>query len=442
MFPLRVSSICAYIACFLLSVYYRICSVASIKDAAAPKLLSSGGSKHSKPLPVETLDLIFLFYIASLLDDPKYATVRDYRTQQKEFMQELCKVARCSRAFNQVMNGSLCRIWASSWRRPSSLTRTSQSGMGHPPALGVWIITAETEFFPLNYSLAAYKALEIASINYHRGIEWSQPEQRFVRSLCISAYPHSLRQLEILRLHTPEEEVIRLVSDCCPGLTELRLVRCTMFNDPQCWHWRAHTRSQDHDYMQSSDPDTVVAYANRMAVLLRGFEQLEAIHIGHYLIGIDAVFRHRTNPAHKRHHPITDKMYHVDGAMVVSPTHLLATANQDGGPPIDWRAVRLADRGLWAQPCPLCEREFGSPIQRAEGLAAGILAAHFDTLKSVSFAGFLSDRRIRPSPWRVGREQYGDDLYVWADSPCYPQSRKMQQMVRQGDWWQPPQIIQ
>ncbi|KEP47551.1 F-box-like domain protein [Rhizoctonia solani 123E] len=442
MFSFRVKEIRTYITYFVLSVHSRIFSVAWIKDADTPTLLSSGGFKRSKPLPVEILDLIFLFYIASLLDDPKYATVRDYRTQQKEFMQEVCKVARCSRLFNRILEESLCRIWASSGRRPSSLTRTSESGMGHPPALGVWIITAETEFFPLDFSLAAYKALEIASINYHRGVEWNQSEQRFVRSLCISAYPRSLRQLEILRLHTPEEEVIKLVADCCPGLTELRLVRCSMFNDPKCWYWRTHTANQDHGYMQSSDPATVVAYANRIALLLRGLRQLEAIHIGHYLIGIDAVLRHRTNLAHKRHHPITDNMYHIDGALVFSPAHFLATANQDGGPPIDWRAVRLADRELWAQPCPQCEHEYGSSIQRAEGLAARILAAHFESVKSVSFAGFLSDRRIRPSPWRVGREKCGEDLVVWADGTCYPQSRKMQQMVRQGDWWQPLQMIQ
>ncbi|CAE6471064.1 unnamed protein product, partial [Rhizoctonia solani] len=207
------------------------------------------------PLPQETLDYIFSLYITSLVHDLRCGTVRDYRVRQKHFMQDLCKVARCSRLFYRIVTGSLRRTWASCSRKPYS------SGPGGNMAPSVWIITAEEGSLPLDFNLATYEMLEIASINYHGGVEWSGSQQDFRRFRCIRAYPRSLQQLEILHSHTPEVEIIRLVSDCCPGLTELRLVRCTMFNDPKCWYWRTHTSNRDHDYMQSDDPVAVVDYA-------------------------------------------------------------------------------------------------------------------------------------------------------------------------------------
>lgn len=427
----------AYIALFLSTFYRRIHPATQITDVG---ILSPSPPRQSKPLPPECLDLIFSFYAASVVDGLNYGTVRDYRTRQRYFMQELCKVARCSRLFNEVMIGSLRRIWVSSGHCPVSCVMSS--GVYDPPSPGVWIITAETELLPLDFSLAAYKTLEVASINYHRGVEWNTSQQVFVRSLCITKYPSSLRQLEILRLHTPEEEVIRLVSDCCPGLTELRIVRCTMFNCPGCWYWRTHTTNQDHDYMQSSDPVAVVAYANRMASLLRGLQQLEAIHMGHYLINIQAVFRHRLDDMHRRYHPIVDEQSYFDGVTRFSPVHYRASVNDDGGPPIGLNTVPLAKQELWKEPCPECHREFARPIEQAERLAARILASHFCALKHVSFAGFLSDRRIRPSAWLVGRQRRGEDLYVWTEGPTRPRSRLIERMVRVGERWHPVPVIQ
>ncbi|KAG8729593.1 hypothetical protein FRC11_008415, partial [Ceratobasidium sp. 423] len=400
MFSLTVicTAIWTSITYFLLCLYQQLYSPIVVKNAIVPTTPRANGLPRPIDLPVETLDLIFLFHIASLVNDLQCETARDYRIQQKRFMKEVCRVARCSRLFNEVMHNSLRRIWASSPRCPCP--SVAGPGPGDPPALSVQIITAETGSFPRDFCLAAYKVLEIASINYHGGVEWNGSEKRFSRFRCIIAYPPSLRQLEIFRLHAPEEEVIQLVSDCCPALTELRLVRCTMFNDPNCWYWRAHTTNQDHDYMQSYEPGNMIPYANRIALRLRGLQQLEVIHIGHYLISIDAVFTHRMDQAHKSYHPITDNKNYVDGAKVFSNVHLLATAIMDEGPPMDAGAVRLADRELWAQPCPQCEREFGQPLEEAERLASAILAAHFNSLKKVSFAGFLSKGRVLPSCWQ------------------------------------------
>ncbi|KAJ1309227.1 hypothetical protein OPQ81_004894 [Rhizoctonia solani] len=349
-------------------------------------------------------------------------TVRDYRVKKE--------------AFNAGDFGG--RMWASCGL--GLCTQTKDSNRANRLARNIWILTAEKGCLPLDIDLAVHIVLEIASINYHNGVQWSKAQQQFRRFRCVSAYPRSLRQLEILRSHTPDEEVIKLVSDCCPGLTELRLVRCTMFNDPSCWYWRAHTRNQDHDYMHSYDPVAVVDYANHMALLLRGLQQLESVHIGHYLTNINAVFAHRLDSAHKRYHPIADSTGHVDGDKVISNTRLWA--NEDGGPPIDPSTVRLADRELWAKQCPQCEREFKKPIEIAERLAAGILVAHFKRLKHVSFANFLSDRRIRPSSWIVGRQERGPDLYVRTEDPNHPRSRIMQPMVHVGGRWEPPQVQQ
>ncbi|KAG8715231.1 hypothetical protein FRC11_005205 [Ceratobasidium sp. 423] len=85
-----------------------------------------------------------------------------------------------------------------------------------------------------------------------------------------------------------------------------------------------------------------------------------------------------------------------------------------------------------------CKREFKGLIERAERLTAGIFAAHFKFLKHVSFADFLSDERIGLSSWLVGRQWRGPDLYVRTEDPNRPRSRIMQEMVQEGNRWEPP----
>ncbi|KAH7343223.1 hypothetical protein B0J17DRAFT_764447 [Rhizoctonia solani] len=465
-----LTDIYSSIAFFLFFVYRRIYPPTPIMRPVIsticenPELIGSiltlshdSGSRRSIPLPQETLDHIFSFYIASIFDDLRCSgrTIRDYRIQRKCIMRRLLAVAHCSRQFNRIMLGCVGRIWASCGLSLCSSKRYLNAA--DRPARCIRIITAEQDCLPLDINLAVHVMLEIASINYHIGVQWFNREQQFRRFRCVSAYPRSLRQLEILRSHTPEEEVIRLVSDCCPELTELRLVRCTLFNDPQCWYWRTHTRNQDHDYMKTHDPAAVVEYAvsdciqtyhgniditwpaqNHMALLLCGLQKLESIHIGHYLINMSAVYTHRMD--HRQHHSITDKMNYVDGISVVNNAQL--EANVVGGPPIDPTTIRLADRALWADPCPQCEREFKKLIEIAERLAAGILVSYFKYLKHVSFANFISTGRVCPSSWLVGRQQRGPDLYVRTEDPNRPRSRIMQPMVYVDDRWQPPQEAQ
>lgn len=102
-------------------------------------------------------------------------------------------------------------------------------------------------------------------------------------------------------------------------------------------------------------------------------------------------------------------MRHIDETFVYSVTQWEAMQGQDGGPSIPWDAIRLADRELWAEPCPQCEYDLKVPIDAAERRAASILAARIPSLRMVSFANFLTDKRIRPSHWQIGREIQGRD---------------------------------
>ncbi|CAE6441995.1 unnamed protein product [Rhizoctonia solani] len=417
----------------LFLIFRRIYPPSSKSLILAPTATSNNHRIRPVPLPQETLDHIFSFFLTSLVEDLRCETVQDYRVQKKHLMQDVLVVARCSKQFREVVFKSLGRMWASCGLDLCSKKRYPSAS--NSPARSVWIITAEQGCLPPNIDLSVHIMLEIASINYHNGVQWSNQQKQFSQSLCVSAYPRSLRQLEILHLHTPEEEVIKLVSNCCPALTELRLARCTLFNNPRCWHWRTHTRNQDHDYMKSYDLAAVVDYANHMALLLRGLPQLESIHIGHYLISIAAVFTHRTDDGHKRYHRIADTMSHIDGVIIHNTVQFMA--NTDGGPPIDPQSTRLADKALWATPCRQCEREFRKPIEEAERLAAKIMAAHFKSLVHVSFANFLSGGRVSPSSWLVGRQQRGPDLYVRTEDPSRPRSRQMHPMVREGNRWEP-----
>ncbi|KAF8605539.1 hypothetical protein BDV93DRAFT_554895 [Ceratobasidium sp. AG-I] len=135
-------------------------------------------------------------------------------------------------------------------------------------------IASSTKYFRLLlikrwfYVIVAREAQDwiiFADTNWMSGIQHS-----------VAALPPSIERLEILNAHGPDEHIIKLVSRYCPNLTELRLGRCTMFNNQDCVWWKAHPG--DHDaYMADRG---IEAYAGAVASLFENVPRLRKLHIG------------------------------------------------------------------------------------------------------------------------------------------------------------------
>lgn len=91
--------------------------------------------------------------------------------------------------------------------------------------------------------LASFSHLSFVSVDYHN--DFLRSSERFPYYQLVRKLPASVETLEILNAHAPDEHIIKLVSQYCPDLTELRLGRCTMFSDRDCVWWKAHPG--DHD---------------------------------------------------------------------------------------------------------------------------------------------------------------------------------------------------
>jgi hypothetical protein len=91
--------------------------------------------------------------------------------------------------------------------------------------------------------LMGFNSLSRVSLDYHNDFLRSGSSYPYYQ--LITELPRSLEVLEILNAHGPDEHIIKLASRCCPDLTELRLGRCTMFNNRNCVWWKAHPA--DHD---------------------------------------------------------------------------------------------------------------------------------------------------------------------------------------------------
>lgn len=233
----------------------------------------------------------------------------------------------------------------------------------------------------------------------------------------VQALPSSVERLEILNAHGPDEHIIKLVSQCCPKLTELRLGRCTMFNNRDCVWWKAHPG--DHDaYMADRgieayavspklpkplfDSKALTLFQGAVASLFEGVPKLRTLHIGVYLTPIEAVWAHRVD--HRKLHPIHDAMRHANPEGVHNHLHQVALAmanGEDPEPPINYNYPPLAKKEIWDAPCVECDKRFKAPAEQAEMRAASVLAARVWSLRSVSFASFTSPGRVGPSSWEV-----------------------------------------
>lgn len=123
------------------------------------------------------------------------------------------------------------------------------------------ILTAGEGTLRSGFNLSPFRNLQVASLNFHAGFKYEKRSNVFTLNTCVAELPPSLERLEVLGSHGPDSKIFRLVERCCPNLTELSLVRCTLFNNPTCTWWRGHPEQQQHSYMRGQDVLGITNYA-------------------------------------------------------------------------------------------------------------------------------------------------------------------------------------
>jgi hypothetical protein len=109
--------------------------------------------------------------------------------------------------------------------------------------------------------LSPFRRLRLASLNFNDSFEYRDGAWHLVP--LIHNLPQSLEKLEFLGSHASEADVIHLIAQLCPGIVDLRLVHCTMFNNPGCMWWNGHQAIGDHHYMRGHALPDVGGYAVR-----------------------------------------------------------------------------------------------------------------------------------------------------------------------------------
>ncbi|CAE6334280.1 unnamed protein product [Rhizoctonia solani] len=356
-------------------------------------------------LPPEIVELI-VRYAAQPLHPPDHASYEEYLKNRKKQWQRLGGVVSSTKYYRHVLVKKWFAVVVlhdhSDWDRlmdPGWMGGLQSSVCVVLAAKGALISS------PRNRTntdvLMGFNSLSRVSLDYHNDFLRSGPSYPYYQ--LITELPRSLEVLEILNAHGPDEHIIKLASRCCPDLTELRLGRCTMFNNRNCVWWKAHPA--DHDaYMADRG---VEAYAGAVGNLIENMPKLRVLHIGVYLTPIEAVWAHRVD--HRRLHPIPDVMRHENPEGIHNHLHqvaLAAASGEEPEPPVNYHYPPLAKQEIWDAPCSECDRHFKVPAENAELRTACVLSARVWSLRTISFASFTSPGRVGSSAWEV-RPRHG-----------------------------------
>lgn len=134
---------------------------------------------------------------------------------------------------------------------------------------------------------------------------------------------------------------------------------------------------------------------------LRSMRHFRTLHLGTYMTDNSAIWIHRWN--HKKYHPIEDRLYYYPPTSVHSNLHLIAMQANEDGPPINTNYPRPADRKLWARHCPECVKAYASPAEILERRVSSLIASAVCSLRTISFASFVSEGRLDSSSWEISR---------------------------------------
>ncbi|QRV73235.1 F-box-like domain protein [Ceratobasidium sp. AG-Ba] len=298
-----------------------------------------------------------------------------------------------------LVSKAFCKMVRDEWNRHWPTSRTILGS--------AWSLARPNVFFERftqPFDISPFGQLRLASLDF--GYAFEHRDRNWQLLPLVAKLPQSLKEIEFLRAHASERDVIGLVVQLCPSIEVLRVVFCTMFNNPACTWWACHQGPTDHDYyMKGDDLIRVKHYAETVADMLQLLPRLKHLHLGVYFVSLPDVNVHRFHPEHVRHHPIKDSTRWLDRLNARNYAEFEAVWNvrHPTVPPPNIHQACLAEKRLWEVPCEPCHAQWSNTIKRAEQEAAKVIALGCPSLQTISFASFVSKNRTSPSKWGIGR---------------------------------------
>ncbi|KAF8599671.1 hypothetical protein BDV93DRAFT_609111 [Ceratobasidium sp. AG-I] len=138
-------------------------------------------------------------------------------------------------------------------------------------------------------ALLNFPNLCAVTIDAHSDITHNAGHQFAYRDL-VTAFPPSLRRLEVIHAHGPDIKVIATVKKYCPLLEHMRLGRCTIFNRPDpCDFWS----SFPFDHNSYISIEGTEEYAHSLAQELAPLKNIRSLRMGLYFVPSSIVLAHR-----------------------------------------------------------------------------------------------------------------------------------------------------
>ncbi|QRV88138.1 F-box-like domain-containing protein [Ceratobasidium sp. AG-Ba] len=328
----------------------------------------------------------------------------------------------------------VCQDWNRRWLRT---TATGARTLAYP------IVLFELCRYPID--LSRFDNLRYFSLNLERAFRYRDGSWELLE--CRAVLPPSIEEIEFLWAHATGHEMLGIVKRYCPRITTLRIVPCTLFNNPSCVWWSCHQLEADHDHYLMGDSVTR-AYEYVMTIIpeLRDMPNLKILHIGSYFVPFEAITAHRFSEEHMRHHPraFGDSTEWFDGIHIQNVAQFQAkwSIENPGYPFPNTELAPLAARELWTTPCPPCIERWSKTSEGAERSAASLLAAEIPSLELVSFGSFVAEHRRTPSEWSIGRihaapsPDGNERVWIRTKHPYAPCSSSVRLMFEQsGSSW-------
>ncbi|KAF8599677.1 hypothetical protein BDV93DRAFT_295290 [Ceratobasidium sp. AG-I] len=243
--------------------------------------------------------------------------------------------------------------------------------------------------------LSRFLYLRAVMIDAHSDISHDDNNHFAYRDL-ITAFPPSLRRLEIKNAHGPDIKLIATLKKFCPRIEHLRLGRCTIFNRRDaCAFWSSFPF--DHDSYISSEGTE--EYAHSLAQELVPLKNLQSLRMGLYFAPSSIVLAHRVY--HRRGLPAPEI---IEWQQAIPLVELPAESEPEEQQPRD-PATTAQLISLLHQPdpdtefgpehnCTLCTELTSQISEDAERRANAILANLVPSLSQIQWMAWLTPKHL------------------------------------------------
>ncbi|KAF8599676.1 hypothetical protein BDV93DRAFT_295031 [Ceratobasidium sp. AG-I] len=252
--------------------------------------------------------------------------------------------------------------------------------------------------------LLNFSNLYAVAIDAHSDITHNAGHQFAYRDL-VTAFPPSLRRLEVIHAHGPDIKLIATVKEHCPLLEHMRLGRCTIFNRPDpCDFWSSFPF--DHDSYISIEGTE--EYAHSLAQELAPLKNIRSLRMGLYFVPSSIVLAHRLY--HRRGLPAPEAIEWQQAIPLAETQQIIETIEAGAAEP--GQATQTHDPATTAQlisllhqpdpetefgpehNCALCTESTSQISEDAERRANAILTNLVPSLSQIQWMAWLTPKHL------------------------------------------------